>query len=164
MAYTAQFDPFGQVVSEWSASGDVYVNSKKFATYERDLGTGLDYARARTYGSGWGRFVQSDPVSQGCGNKKPDIWAGKSQTNPQTLNRYIYSLNDPINLFDPTGLDCLGEALECAGGIIASAGGAWYLWATCAAGGPLCWLLLLGWVGGTIATGGSCRQAKQACT
>jgi RHS repeat-associated protein len=127
VAYTAQFDPFGQVVSEWSASGDLYLNTKKFATYERDLATGLDYARARTYGSGLGRFLQSDPISQGCSKKRPHPLAGIKQDRPQMLNRYSYVESDPLNATDPTGLSrscrwgCYGFHAACLGVVCVTA-------------------------------------------
>jgi RHS repeat-associated protein len=79
-----------------------YLNStttkEMFTTYERDpetgtgsAGTGNDYAMARYYPNRLGRFSSIDPLS---GNTR----------NPQSLNRYAYVTNDPINLMDPTGM------------------------------------------------------------
>lgn len=78
--------PFGE--TDTSAN----LNDKhRFTNYERDTASGLDYAMNRHYGSGIGRFSQPDPV------------AG-SPYLPQTLNRYAYVANDPINVIDPLGL------------------------------------------------------------
>ena len=66
--------------------------SYKFATYERDPETGLDYAILRYYNSRLGRFMS------------PDLLAG-SVGNPQSLNLYAYVQNDPINYFDSLGLE-----------------------------------------------------------
>jgi RHS repeat-associated protein len=65
--------------------------SSKFATYERDPETGLDYAVFRYYNSRLGRFMSPDPLAGTIGD-------------PQSLNRYAYVLNDPVNLIDPLGL------------------------------------------------------------
>jgi RHS repeat-associated protein len=101
LVYKGQFDPYGQVLMEW---GSAYLNTKKFTGYERDAATGLDYARARTYNSGRGRFVQPDPKGSGFGGQKPHILGAAKQDNPQSLNRYTYVNNDPMNLTDPSGL------------------------------------------------------------
>lgn len=94
LKYRGEFDPHGQALYEWSdVSTDL--NSKKFTGYERDAATGLDYARARTYHSGRGRFMQADQLSLGAADFN----------RPQTLNRYAYTSNDPVNFVDPTGLD-----------------------------------------------------------
>ena len=80
----------------------------KFANYERDLGTGetgLDYAQFRHYSSGQGRFVQVD------------LMAGR-QVTPQSLNRYSYVLNDPVNLLDPLGLSDGGGGSRCQSGYV----------------------------------------------
>jgi len=93
--YRAEFDPFGQALLEWSnPSGVTNLNSHKFTGYERDEATGLDYAQARMYHSARGRFIQPDP--KGFGAADP--------SRPQTLNRYSYVHNDPVNFTDPTGL------------------------------------------------------------
>jgi uncharacterized protein RhaS with RHS repeats len=47
---------------------------------------------ARYYSSGQGRFISVDPV-------------GGRLSNPQSLNRYVYVLNNPLRLIDPLGLD-----------------------------------------------------------
>ncbi|HEY6181809.1 MAG TPA: RHS repeat-associated core domain-containing protein, partial [Terriglobales bacterium] len=47
---------------------------------------------ARTYVNRLGRF------------SAPDRLSGPT-TDPRSLNRYAYSLNDPVNLADPSGMD-----------------------------------------------------------
>ena len=66
---------------------------QKFTGYQRDDETGLDFAEARYYNSAHGRFTAVDPL----------LASGKS-ANPQTFNRYVYTLNRPLNHNDPTGL------------------------------------------------------------
>jgi RHS repeat-associated protein len=103
VVYRGDFDPFGQVAYEWSASGNVNLNTRKFTGYERDA-TGLDYARARTYTSSWGRFVQADPLGSGYQGQRPNPMGAAKNDRPQTLNRYSYVSNDPTNFDDPSGL------------------------------------------------------------
>ena len=67
--YRAEFDPYGQLVLSWSASGYDNLNSKRFTGYERDTAAGLDYANARMYSaSGAGRFMQADPIGLKAAN------------------------------------------------------------------------------------------------
>jgi len=61
-----------------------------FTTYERDAESGNDYAMARESVNRLARFSSLD------------LLAG-DPTNPQSLNRYPYTISDPINLVDPTG-------------------------------------------------------------
>ena len=62
-----------------------------FTGKERDAESGNDYFLARYYGNSMGRFLSPDPI------------AG-TLANPQSLNRYIYVLNNPLVLTDPTGM------------------------------------------------------------
>lgn len=66
---------------------------EKFATYERDEDTGLDFAQARFYPVFQGRFISVDPL--GLSSRLND---------PQSLNRFSYVLNRPNSFNDPTGL------------------------------------------------------------
>ncbi len=93
LVYKAQLDPHGQTLAEWSATGNTNLNLKKFTGYERDMATGLDYAGARTYNSFRGRFMQPDPMG----------FNRRIAKRPQSLNRYSYASNDPINRIDPSG-------------------------------------------------------------
>ena len=63
----------------------------KFTGYRLDPETGLEYAHARYYNPSLGRFMSPDPL-------------GGDRTNPQSLNRYAYVVNNPINYVDPSGL------------------------------------------------------------
>ncbi|MFQ5904177.1 MAG: RHS repeat domain-containing protein, partial [Candidatus Binatia bacterium] len=79
--------PFGEA---WNPSGTT--TKWQFTSYERDTESSLDYAMFRYDSSRLGRFLTPDPL------------AG-SIANPQSLNRYAYVLNDPVNLIDPLGLE-----------------------------------------------------------
>jgi RHS repeat-associated protein len=94
VVYRGEFDPHGQALYEWHSSGQTYLNSHKYTGYERDWATNLNYAKARTYHHNRGRFMQPDPLGLGAA----DV------TNPQSLNRYSYVQNDPVNFTDPLGL------------------------------------------------------------
>jgi len=66
---------------------------QKFTGYQKDDETGLDFAEARMYQDLHGRFTAVDPL----------LASGKS-ANPQTFNRFVYVLNNPLVLTDPNGL------------------------------------------------------------
>jgi RHS repeat-associated protein len=99
----------------------------KFTGKERDSETGLDYFGARYYGSNMGRFLSPDefaggPVDVNGGDPAPpgplpyaDI------TNPQSLNKYSYTYNNPLRYTDPDGHCpwCLGAAIGAVGGAAA---------------------------------------------
>jgi len=93
--------PYGE--SWYSASA---TTKWQFTTYERDGATnesGNDYAMARYHVNRLGRFNSPDPL------------AG-SVANPQSLNRYAYVLNDPVNSIDPMGLECFRACVTAGGG------------------------------------------------
>lgn len=101
----------------------------KFTSYERDAESGNDYAMARYYVNRLGRFNAPDPI------------AG-SPSDPQTLNRYAYVRNDPMNGTDPTGLSSFDDWIFLAytdrdagagGGGGGSGISSWYDWAFSAA-------------------------------
>src|SRR6266566_4169016 len=75
---------------------------QQFTQKERDNETGLDFFLARYYGSVAGRFMSVDPLA---GNTK----------DPQTLNRYVYTRNNPLKYIDPEGLDfwLMGQGDYC---------------------------------------------------
>jgi RHS repeat-associated protein len=64
---------------------------------ERDTETGLDwFGPGRYYSSAQGRFTSVDPSG-----------AGAKASNPQSLNRYTYTLNRPTIAIDPDGLSTI---------------------------------------------------------
>ena len=52
--------------------------------------SGIYYYGSRFYSTDVGRFLQPDTIVPGAGN-------------PQALNRYSYTLNNPVKYTDPTG-------------------------------------------------------------
>jgi len=67
----------------------------EFTTYERDVESGNDYARARYNANRLGRFSSPDPLPG-------------SIADPQSLNRYSYVRSMPTMLTDPTGMSGSG--------------------------------------------------------
>ena len=102
--------PFGEEVAAddyWRTSGRGYVTDtvrEKFTGYERDAETKLDYAQARYFAYSQGRFTSADP-----------IFIGEQRlADPQMLNLYAYSRNNPLKYTDPTGMDVALEGAQTA--------------------------------------------------
>jgi len=100
----ARFYPYGAEIT--STAND----HEKFATYQRDSLTGIDYADQRYYASSYGRFNTPDP-GRSARLRDPGSW-----------NRYVYASDDPVNRNDPTGkIDCWSwydVVLNEGGGVI----------------------------------------------
>ncbi len=77
---------FGPIRSQ-SGTGDT---DFRFTGEQLDSDEGLYYLRARYYDPETGRFLGQDPV-RGTTRK------------PQSLNRYLYTQNNPVNFVDPDG-------------------------------------------------------------
>jgi len=66
-----------------------------FTAKKRDNETGLDYFNARYFSAPLGRFTSPDP-----------IWVTAARMlDPQRLNLYSYTRNNPLKYIDPTGLE-----------------------------------------------------------
>jgi RHS repeat-associated protein len=66
---------------------------QKFTGKERDVETGLDYFGARYYAKVQGRFTAPDP-----------LLSSATVGDPQSWNRYSYTVNNPLRYIDPDGL------------------------------------------------------------
>jgi RHS repeat-associated protein len=84
------FLPFGEEIQRANYGSDSM--RQKFTGYERDIETDLDFAQARMYVNRLGRFTAVDPLLESGEPIKPQTW-----------NRYVYCLNNPLNLVDPDG-------------------------------------------------------------
>ena len=82
----SEYTPYG---SSSRREGVVNV-PQKFTGQHLDVSTGLYFYNARYYDPGLGRFVSPDPLIQ-------------DPIDPQTLNRYSYVRNNPVNFVDPSG-------------------------------------------------------------
>jgi|GEM_PF-2111260 len=84
-----------------------YGTDYRFTGKPLDRQTDLYYFNQRYYDPKVGRFIQPDPLAnflatpdlqKRTGQKLEDVLA-----NPQRLNSYSYSLNNPVNVIDPSG-------------------------------------------------------------
>ena len=82
----------GRTPAEGYTSSDAV--RQKFTSKERDVQTGLDYFLTRYYSSTQGRFASIDPL----------LASGKP-AQPQSWNRYTYTINNPLKYIDPTGME-----------------------------------------------------------
>jgi RHS repeat-associated protein len=87
------YKPYGETFSN---TGSVDFEQHRFTGQELDSETGLYFYHARYYNPTLGRFLSPDPVVPGA-------------SNPQSLNRYSYVGNNPVNLIDPSGHFSLGS-------------------------------------------------------
>ncbi len=105
-------DQYGRVSSrkDFTAFGDEIVTPQRVAGpngngydppnvrqdytgYQKDGESGLEFAQARYYNAGHGRFTSVDPLT-----------GSATIRNPQSFNRYSYVLNSPYKFTDPLGL------------------------------------------------------------
>jgi RHS repeat-associated protein len=91
MIDTHKYDDFASCVPELSAP------RARFTGKERDSESGNDYFKARYYSSAMGRFLSPD-------------WAAKAEPvpyavidDPQSLNLYAYTRNNPVSRTDADG-------------------------------------------------------------
>jgi RHS repeat-associated protein len=99
VCYDADYYPFqGERTPYVSACTPAY----RFAGMKFDQESGDYYTLNRYYPPNLGRWLSPDPLAG-------DV------TNPQSLNRYAYVLNNPASLVDPSGLDAV-KIMEPGGG------------------------------------------------
>lgn len=82
----------------------------QFTGKERDAETGLDYFLARYYSGAQGRFLSPDEFKGGPDDAltgldvtPPGPLPYADITNPQSLNKYTYTYNNPLRYTDPDG-------------------------------------------------------------
>jgi RHS repeat-associated protein len=82
------YDPFGTLINSAGSTANPFKYVGRYGVM--DEGNGLAYIRARHYSPDLGRFVAKDPVTGKDGDS-------------QSLNRYIYALNNPMSYVDVNG-------------------------------------------------------------
>lgn len=80
------YDAFGNMAAHSGSNANAYL----FAGEQQDAATGLYYLRARYMDPQVGRFLTPDP------------FAG-SPFDPTSLHKYLYAVNNPVNVTDPGG-------------------------------------------------------------
>lgn len=83
------YDPFGEILSHSGSTTQPFTFLGEYGVEVES--PSLYYVRARYYDAFNGRFISKDAYDY-------DL------NNPQTINRYVYSVNNPISIFDYTGL------------------------------------------------------------
>jgi RHS repeat-associated protein len=96
IAQSYRYDSFGNIISQTGSLTQPYTYTGR----EFDSETGLFYYRHRYYDSKIGRFLQQDPIGFAGG-----------------INKYIYTLNNPIKYIDPFGLDVWVENTTAVNGL-----------------------------------------------
>jgi len=100
------YDSFGKVATSSGSTLNPFRYVGKYGVMEE--GNGLNYVRARYYTPEIGRFVTKDLLT---GDDK----------DGQSLNRYVYALNNPVIFIDANGRLVWVPILAAAGAIIGTA-------------------------------------------
>jgi len=69
-----------------------------YAQLDHDAETGTDHADFRQYSNAQGRFMSPDPYD-----------GSYDASNPQSMNRYVYAMNNPLSNVDPSGRECVWD-------------------------------------------------------
>jgi RHS repeat-associated protein len=84
------YAPFGEPYNEAGTQDRVFTGQTQ------DTTSGVYDYLFRKYDPTAGRWLSPDPAG----------WSSVDQTNPQSINRYAYVLNNPMVATDPMGLSC----------------------------------------------------------
>ena len=87
--------PFGDAQTTTSGTD---LDAYHYAQLDYDSETATSHAQFRQYSSTQGRWMRPDPYM-----------GSYDFSNPQSMNRYAYALNNPLSYIDPTGLQCVGD-------------------------------------------------------
>jgi RHS repeat-associated protein len=105
---TYQSLPWGDGYTATVNNSGADQDSLHYAGLEHDAESDTEHAQFRNYASAQGRWLV------------PDSYLGSyGLTNPQSMNRYAYALNNPVSFIDPSGLDATCDTdpqtglLEC---------------------------------------------------
>ena len=90
VAELLEYDPYGKIQRHDALNGSTRLAKQQFTGKKLDDETGLIYFGARYYDPSLGRFITPDTIVQ-------------NPSDPQTLNRYSYCSNNPINKIDLDG-------------------------------------------------------------
>ncbi|MGN6439229.1 MAG: RHS repeat-associated core domain-containing protein [Agriterribacter sp.] len=83
------YDPFGTLLNHKGTTVQQFTFLGEYGVQQES--SSLYFARARYYDAANGRFLSKDAYPS-------DL------NNPQTVNRYVYGMNDPLINYDPSGL------------------------------------------------------------
>ncbi len=86
---TYTYEAFGNLLSSTGST----INNYRYTGEQYDANVGFYYLRARYYNTDIGRFHTMDSFEG-------------SIFDPASLHKYLYTNNDPVNNWDPTGLCC----------------------------------------------------------
>jgi len=95
------YHPFGEEIVSSQRTPEIGYDSdeirQKFTSKQRDLETDLDYFEARYYSNSLGRFSSVDPVNL----------TAERLVDPQRINLFAYTRNNPLKFVDPNGEDVI---------------------------------------------------------
>lgn len=103
---TNVLSPYGETLSSNTS------DSFSYAGLTQDTEYGGDAATFRNYSTEQVRWTRPDPYD-----------GSYDLSNPQTMNRYVYAMNNPLNNIDPTGLYYYDES----GNFLGSYPGEYYI-------------------------------------
>ncbi len=98
------YDPYGKTTLEDIAAGCNYSSYHRFAGYKWEPAAGMYNCNARWYDPELMRFISRDQVR----GKFRDLLS---------LHRYLYCLNNSVNLIDPDGKFAIGLGLDFSGNL-----------------------------------------------
>jgi len=107
VAETLSYYPYGAIRID-NKTGSYAGEDRKYIGQQYDAATQLSYLKNRYYSGSQGQFLSEDPAFLAIGNpNKVQQLTSQNQSsllaNPQSLNVYSYSQDNPITKSDPNG-------------------------------------------------------------
>jgi RHS repeat-associated protein len=121
VVWKASYSPFGRAIESMDPDGDgtSIATPVRFPGQWSDFATGLHYNFFRDYDPQTGRYLEPDPSGQLgllASVAQPALEPGRSTLSRGALDGwpskglFAYSFSNPINFFDPNGLDVFNNS------------------------------------------------------